>query len=53
MSNLDLTLAVEELEVEPLAESNALASVSTCGCVSTTSCPLTIASTFGSFSSYT
>ncbi|MFE4368018.1 thiocillin family RiPP [Streptomyces sp. NPDC056835] len=41
------------LEMESLADGNALASVSTAGSASSASCPATTASSFTSFSSYT
>ncbi|MER5618737.1 thiocillin family RiPP [Streptomyces sp. NPDC002215] len=43
----------ESLEMETLADGNALASVSSAGSVGTASCPATSASSFTSFSSYT
>ncbi|MCF3121192.1 MULTISPECIES: thiocillin family RiPP [Streptomyces] len=43
----------DSLEMETLADGNALASVSTAGSASSASCPATTASSFTSFSSYT
>jgi hypothetical protein len=43
----------DSLEMETLADGNALASVSSAGSVSTASCPATSASSVGCFSSYT
>jgi hypothetical protein len=43
----------DSLEMETLADGNALASVSSAGSVSTASCPATSASSAGCFSSYT
>ncbi|MEU5399950.1 thiocillin family RiPP [Streptomyces sp. NPDC005963] len=43
----------DSLELETLAEGNALASVSTAGTASSASCPVTTASSFTSFSTYT
>ncbi|MEU2994805.1 thiocillin family RiPP [Streptomyces griseoincarnatus] len=43
----------DSLEMETLADGNALASVSTAGTVGSASCPATSASSFTSFSSYT
>lgn len=43
----------EDLEIEPLAESNALSSVASAGSASTASCPATSASSVSCFSTYT
>ncbi|MEU0987188.1 thiocillin family RiPP [Streptomyces sp. NPDC005953] len=43
----------DSMELETLAEGNALASVSTAGTASSASCPVTTASSFTSFSTYT
>ncbi|MYT15717.1 hypothetical protein YWIDRAFT_05195 [Streptomyces sp. SceaMP-e96] len=43
----------DSLEMETLADGNALASVGSAGSASSASCPMTSASTFTSFSSYT
>ncbi|MER7513958.1 thiocillin family RiPP [Streptomyces sp. NPDC006978] len=43
----------DSLEMETLADGNALASVSTAGTVGSASCPATSASSFTSFSTYT
>ncbi|WP_329024779.1 thiocillin family RiPP [Streptomyces sp. NBC_00690] len=43
----------DSMELETLAEGNALASVSTAGTASSASCPATTASSFTSFSTYT
>ncbi|MGI5450600.1 thiocillin family RiPP [Streptomyces sp. CA-243310] len=43
----------DSLEMETLSEGNALSSVSTGGSASSASCPVTTASSFTSFSSYT
>ncbi|MEU9005178.1 thiocillin family RiPP [Streptomyces sp. NPDC059982] len=57
MSELELYVLDEflgdSLEMETLADGNALASVSTAGSVGSASCPATTASSFTSFSSYT
>jgi hypothetical protein len=56
MSDDDLDLFAvgdEPLAFEPLAEGNALASVSTGTSVSSASCPATTASSWSSFSTYT
>ena len=52
-TELDLFASDEELEIESLADGNALASVSTAGTGSSASCPATSASSFSSMSTYT
>jgi hypothetical protein len=52
-AELELYALGDSLELETLADGNALASVSTAGTGSSASCPATSASSFSSFSTYT